>query len=75
MAKKRSVTLLATEQAAPAKKWGEESRQRYYKPRKRLISLRVEEDVLSWLKSGGKGYQTRANQVLRERMLAEVEQR
>jgi uncharacterized protein (DUF4415 family) len=32
---------------------------------KQLTSLRVDPDVLAWFKSGGKGYQTRINAVLR----------
>ena len=75
LAKGMKAKQAAAVKEAAKMKWGEEIRQRYYKPKKRLISLRVEEDVLAWLQHGGKGYQTRANQVLRERMLAEVEGR
>jgi uncharacterized protein (DUF4415 family) len=32
---------------------------------KRLVSLRIDADVLDWFQSGGKGYQTRMNAVLR----------
>jgi uncharacterized protein (DUF4415 family) len=32
----------------------------------------VDSDVLVWLKSQGKGYQTRLNVILREAMLKEV---
>ena len=32
---------------------------------KDIITLRVDADVLEWLRSTGKGYQTRINQVLR----------
>jgi len=34
-------------------------------PPKASISLRVDADVLSWLKSQGPGYQTRINAILR----------
>ena len=34
-------------------------------PSKKSISLRVDEDVLEWYKSQGRGYQTRINAVLR----------
>jgi uncharacterized protein (DUF4415 family) len=37
---------------------------------KRAISLRVDEDVLDWFKSGGPRYQSRMNSVLRSYMLA-----
>jgi uncharacterized protein (DUF4415 family) len=39
------------------------------------VSLRLDADVIAWLKKDGAGYQTRANQVLRERMLKEVKGR
>jgi uncharacterized protein (DUF4415 family) len=33
--------------------------------RKKLISVRLDADVIEWFKSGGPNYQTRMNQVLR----------
>ena len=45
---------------------------RFYRPVKQAVSLRLDADVVAWLKKPGKGYQTRANHILRERMLAEV---
>jgi uncharacterized protein (DUF4415 family) len=38
---------------------------------KKVVSLRLDADVIAWLKKDGKGYQTRANRVLREKMLAD----
>jgi len=35
---------------------------------KRPISIRLEPDVLEWLKRGGAGYQTRINELLRKAM-------
>jgi uncharacterized protein (DUF4415 family) len=32
---------------------------------KKLVSLRIDADVLNWFKAGGVGYQTRINAVLR----------
>jgi len=32
---------------------------------KQAISLRIDQDVLSWFRNGGPGYQTRMNAVLR----------
>ena len=40
-----------------------------YKPIKQSTTVRVDSDVLVWLKSQGKGYQTRINTILREAML------
>lgn len=34
-------------------------------PSKALVSLRVDQDVLTWFKAQGPGYQTRINSVLR----------
>jgi len=43
---------------------------RFYKPVKRQIMARFDADVLEWLKSEGKGYQSRINAILRREMLA-----
>jgi len=37
-------------------------------PSKRQLTIRLDEDVLSWLKSQGRGYQTRINRILRAAM-------
>lgn len=42
----------------------------FYRPIKEPIGLRIDADVLAWLKSDGPGYQTRANQILRKAMIA-----
>ena len=34
--------------------------------RKKIISLRLDEDILTLLKQGGRGYQNRVNNILRE---------
>jgi len=44
-----------------------------WKPRKEQITARIDADVLLWLKSHGKGYQTFMNKVLRKEMLEEQE--
>ena len=41
----------------------------FYRPVKRQITARVDADVLAWLKSQGKGYQSRMNAILRREML------
>ena len=41
----------------------------FYRPVKKAVSLRLDADVIAWLKKDGAGYQTRANNILRERML------
>ena len=47
-------------------------RGRFYRPLKQAVSLRLEAAVVAWLKEPGKGYETRANHILRERMLADM---
>lgn len=41
---------------------------KFYRPIKKPVTIRVDADVLAWLKSRGKGYQTRINRLLREAM-------
>jgi len=44
----------------------------FYRPVKQAGSMRLDADVIAWLKKQGKGYQTRANRILRQRMLEET---
>jgi len=41
---------------------------KFYRPIKKSLTIRVDADVLAWLKAQGKGYQTRINSLLREAM-------
>ncbi len=52
--------------------WKKAMRNPVYKPTKTSTTVRVDSDVLLWLKSKGKGYQTRINRILREAMLHEL---
>lgn len=56
----------------PPEAWKDAVRGRFYRPVKQAVSLRLDSDVVAWLKKRGKGYQTRANHILRERMLHEL---
>jgi uncharacterized protein (DUF4415 family) len=40
-----------------------------YKPLKKPVTLRLDADVLAWLKKQGRGYQTRINRALRKLMM------
>ncbi len=44
---------------------------RFYRPIKTPVSIRIDSDVLAWLKSKGEGHLTRINEILRERMAEE----
>jgi uncharacterized protein (DUF4415 family) len=43
-----------------------------YKPIKKTVNVRLDADVIEWLQSEGRGYQTRMNAILREAMLHSV---
>lgn len=49
--------------------WKNAARNPLYKPTKTSTTVRVDSDVLVWLKAQGKGYQTRMNTILRDAML------
>jgi uncharacterized protein (DUF4415 family) len=55
--------------------WDRATRGYFYRPVKQAVSLRLDADVLAWLKKDGQGYQTRVNQMLREKMLKDLEGR
>jgi len=56
----------------PPGAWKDAVRGRFYRPMKQAVSMRLDADVIAWLRKPGKGYQTRANRILRERMLKEI---
>jgi len=41
---------------------------RFYRPKKESLTIRLDADVLAWLRSEGPGYQTRVNVLLRAAM-------
>jgi uncharacterized protein (DUF4415 family) len=49
--------------------WRNAMQNPFYRPIKQQLTLRLDADVIAWLRSQGKGYQTRANALLREAML------
>ncbi len=48
--------------------WTGAVRGRFYRPMKQAITIRLDADVIHWLKQGGRGYQTRVNKILRNAM-------
>jgi uncharacterized protein (DUF4415 family) len=56
----------------PPGAWKDAVRGRFYRPLKQAVSMRLDADVIAWLKKRGKGYQTRVNSILRENMLADL---
>ena len=41
---------------------------KFYRPKKETVTIRIDADVLAWLKASGSGYQTRINDFLRQLM-------
>jgi uncharacterized protein (DUF4415 family) len=52
--------------------WKNAVRNPWYRPRKQQVTLRIDADVLAWLRRDGKGYQSRLNSVLRNAMLEQL---
>jgi len=57
---------------ATEKFWRNAIRNPWYRPRKQQVTLRIDADVLAWLRRDGKGYQSRLNALLRNTMLEQV---
>jgi uncharacterized protein (DUF4415 family) len=51
--------------------WKNAIRNPYYKPVKKQLTVRLDADLIAWLRNAGKGYQTRLNSILRQEMLRE----
>lgn len=43
---------------------------KFYRPAKKPVTIRLDEDVVEWLKGYGRGYQTKANLLLRHAMMS-----
>jgi uncharacterized protein (DUF4415 family) len=55
--------------------WHGAVRGKFYRPIKQQLTVRIDADVLEWLKSQGRGYQSRLNDILRTAMLDKVRHR
>ncbi|MGX9739899.1 BrnA antitoxin family protein [Pseudocitrobacter corydidari] len=55
--------------ASGDEQWSDAERGKFFRPLKTQASVRIDADVMEWLKRPGKGYQTRLNAILREAML------
>jgi uncharacterized protein (DUF4415 family) len=52
--------------------WKNAIRNPFYRPVKQQLTVRLDSDVVAWLRRHGKGYQTRLNAVLRNAMLDDI---
>jgi uncharacterized protein (DUF4415 family) len=58
--------------ATTSKEWAGAVRGKFYRPIKRQLTVRIDADVIAWLRSHGKGYQSRLNAILRSAMLGKM---
>ena len=58
-----------------AQDWAGAERGKFYRPIKQQLTVRIDADVLAWLKDQGKGYQSRMNEILRSAMLSSSNRR
>ncbi len=68
IAAKKDVDIDFTD-APPVLDWTGADIGKFYRPVKKPVTMRLDSDIIDWLKSGGRGYQTRANWLLRHAML------
>ena len=55
-----------------ALRWRDRHNHPLYRPVKQSTTVRIDADVLQWLRAKGRGYQTRINAILREAMMREA---
>jgi uncharacterized protein (DUF4415 family) len=61
--------------ASTREDWSEAVQGKFYRPVKRQLTVRIDADVIAWLRSFGNGYQSRLNAILRSAMLGKSRQR
>jgi uncharacterized protein (DUF4415 family) len=74
---KRDIRAVATKKdedidfsdAPPVLDWSGAEIGKFYRPNKKPVTMRLDSDVIEWLKAYGRGYQTKANGLLRHAML------
>jgi uncharacterized protein (DUF4415 family) len=52
--------------------WSRAEIGKYHRPPKKPVTMRLDADVLKWLKSCGEGYQTKVNMLLRRAIMQTV---
>jgi uncharacterized protein (DUF4415 family) len=53
--------------------WSGAEMGKFYRPPKKPVTMRLDTDIVDWLKSYGRGYQTRVNHLLRHAMVSSKE--
>jgi uncharacterized protein (DUF4415 family) len=52
--------------------WENAVRNPFYRPVKQQLTVRLDADVVAWLRQQGKGHQTRLNRMLRDAMIENI---
>ena len=65
-------TTIRTHRLCLRERWANAVIGKFYRPLKTPVTMRIDNDVLAWLKSKGEGHLTRINEILREKMMAEL---
>jgi uncharacterized protein (DUF4415 family) len=52
--------------------WQNAAHNPFYRPVKKQLTVRLDADIIAWLRRKGKGYQTRLNMLLRAAMLQDT---
>jgi uncharacterized protein (DUF4415 family) len=55
--------------APPVVDWSGAEIGKFYRPTKKPVTMRLDSDIIEWLKADGRGYQTKANWLLRHAMV------
>jgi uncharacterized protein (DUF4415 family) len=55
--------------APPVLDWSTAEIGKFYRPTKKPVTMRLDSDIIQWLKADGRGYQTKANWLLRSAMI------
>jgi uncharacterized protein (DUF4415 family) len=63
--KKKAISLSAAAARTKGRYISVTDVQKWYRPLKAPVTLRLDGDVLAWFKKAGRGYQTRINRALR----------
>ncbi len=56
----------------PPEMWENAIIGKYYRPKKTPVTVRLDQDVLAWLKAKGAGHLTRINEILRKEMITDL---
>ena len=59
----------------PPELWAKAVQGKFYRPVKESVHVRVDADVLEWLRRQGPGHLTRINRILRETMIRDLSKR